>query len=239
MHVSGHFADDSSHEDHDVDERVGSLSSPLGKSQHLVSECRAGDICAVAKLGRAETGDTLSDVATTRCSCTRGKCRNRCCPRRSRRARSPTRTSWPRRCRDCWPKTRVSGWSPRRTPASRCCGASGEAHLDVVMDRLANTYGVAVDTVPLRVSLRETFAGTGEATAATSSSPAATDSTACATSRSNLCRREPVSSSSTRSSAAPSLASTSPRSRRASGPRWPAEYRRLPGHRHPSDPGGR
>jgi elongation factor G len=34
----------------------------------------------------------------------------------------------------------------------------GEAHVDVLLDRLANRYGVAVDSVPLRVSLRETFA---------------------------------------------------------------------------------
>jgi elongation factor G len=35
----------------------------------------------------------------------------------------------------------------------------GEAHADVVLDRLANRYGVQVDQVPLRVPLRETFAG--------------------------------------------------------------------------------
>jgi len=33
----------------------------------------------------------------------------------------------------------------------------GEAHRDVVLDRLTNRYGVAVDTVPYRISLRETF----------------------------------------------------------------------------------
>ncbi|MGZ4490111.1 MAG: elongation factor G-like protein EF-G2, partial [Nocardioidaceae bacterium] len=35
----------------------------------------------------------------------------------------------------------------------------GEAHSDVVLDRLENRYGAAVDTVPVRVPLRETFAG--------------------------------------------------------------------------------
>jgi elongation factor G len=35
----------------------------------------------------------------------------------------------------------------------------GEAHAGVVLDALANRYGVAVDTVELRVPLRETFAG--------------------------------------------------------------------------------
>jgi elongation factor G len=34
----------------------------------------------------------------------------------------------------------------------------GEAHLDVLLDRLRNRYGVEVDSVPLRVQLRETFA---------------------------------------------------------------------------------
>ena len=33
----------------------------------------------------------------------------------------------------------------------------GEAHRDVLLDRLENSYGVAVETVPHRVSLRETF----------------------------------------------------------------------------------
>jgi elongation factor G len=35
----------------------------------------------------------------------------------------------------------------------------GEAHVDVLLDRLQNRYGVAVDSVPMKVSLRETFAG--------------------------------------------------------------------------------
>jgi elongation factor G len=35
----------------------------------------------------------------------------------------------------------------------------GEAHLDVLLDRLTNRYGVGVESVPVRVQLRETFAG--------------------------------------------------------------------------------
>ncbi|MDQ1619397.1 MAG: elongation factor, partial [Actinomycetota bacterium] len=35
----------------------------------------------------------------------------------------------------------------------------GEAHLDVLLDRLKNRYGVDVESVPLRVQLRETFGG--------------------------------------------------------------------------------
>ena len=61
VHVSGHGRAASGHEDHDDDERIGALTSPLGKQQRPVTQCAAGDICAVAKLSTAETGDTLSD----------------------------------------------------------------------------------------------------------------------------------------------------------------------------------
>src|SRR6516164_8043079 len=61
VHVSGHGRSSSGHEDHDNDERIGALTSPLGKQQRAVTQCAAGDICAVAKLSTAETGDTLSE----------------------------------------------------------------------------------------------------------------------------------------------------------------------------------
>ena len=60
MHVCGHGLDDRGHPDHDVDERIGSLVSPLGTTLRPSDVCRAGDICAVTKLAHAETGDTLS-----------------------------------------------------------------------------------------------------------------------------------------------------------------------------------
>ena len=71
VHVSGHFAsffgvDGSaarSHADHDEDERIGALSFPLGKQQRPAPAVVAGDICAIGRLSRAETGDTLSDKA--------------------------------------------------------------------------------------------------------------------------------------------------------------------------------
>jgi elongation factor G len=61
LHVSGHGMADRGHADHDADERVGALTSPLGKQQRTVAHCVAGDICAIAKLSSAETGDTLSE----------------------------------------------------------------------------------------------------------------------------------------------------------------------------------
>jgi elongation factor G len=75
VHVSGHFSsffgspDDAGpdslagHVDHDEDERIGALSFPLGKQQRPASMVLPGDMCAIGRLSRAETGDTLSDKA--------------------------------------------------------------------------------------------------------------------------------------------------------------------------------
>ncbi|MDR7159038.1 elongation factor G-like protein EF-G2 [Arthrobacter sp. BE255] len=60
VHVAGHGLADRGHQDHDTDERVTHLYSPLGANLRPVHSCIAGDICAVAKLGSAETGDTIS-----------------------------------------------------------------------------------------------------------------------------------------------------------------------------------
>jgi elongation factor G len=60
LHIGGHGFADRGHEDHDSDERVTHLQSPLGSSLRPVAYCVAGDICALTKLSNAETGDTVS-----------------------------------------------------------------------------------------------------------------------------------------------------------------------------------
>ncbi|MFV0461735.1 MAG: elongation factor G-like protein EF-G2 [Nostocoides sp.] len=67
VHISGHLAqftgdeaDAGWHADHDLDERSGALSRMLGATLTPVTQARAGDIVAVAHLGGAETGDTIS-----------------------------------------------------------------------------------------------------------------------------------------------------------------------------------
>jgi len=162
VHVSGHSASlllgHGGHPDHDEDERVGALSSPLGKTLRTVGECVAGDICAVAKLSRAETGDTLSDkdrpvvlrpwdlpepllpvaiVAHAKAD------EDKLSGAISRLvAEDPT--------------LRVENNAETR---QLVLWTMGEAHADVLLDKLASRYGVAVDTVALRVPLRETFTG--------------------------------------------------------------------------------
>jgi elongation factor G len=158
VHVSGHGRSTRGHEDHDDDERIGALTSPLGKQQRPVTQCTAGDICAVAKLGTAETGDTLSDkdnpllmepwsmpepllpVAIV--------AKSKADEDKLSQALGRLVAEDPTLRLENNPETRqLVLWT------------MGEAHTDVLLDRLANRHGVAVETVDLRVPLRETIAG--------------------------------------------------------------------------------
>ena len=161
VHVSGHvasfFGADRGHEDHDVDERVGALSAPLGKHQRPVGSAVAGDIVAVGRLAHAETGDTLSDkdrpllmepwlmpepllpVAVVA---------------RSKSDEDKLSQGLARLVAED-PTLRLEMNADTHQLVLWCMG---EAHVDVLLDRLEHRYGVGVDSVPLRVSLRETFA---------------------------------------------------------------------------------
>jgi elongation factor G len=158
VHVSGHGMAERGHADHDADERVGALTSPLGKQQRPITQCAAGDICAVAKLGTAESGDTLSDpsrpllmkpwsmpepllpVAITA---------------KSKADEDKMSQALSRLVAED-PTLRMEMNADTRQLVLWCMG---EAHADLMLDRLSNRYGVAVETIPLRVPLRETVAG--------------------------------------------------------------------------------
>jgi elongation factor G len=166
VHVSGHLStfagEQAGHADHDEDERIGALSSPLGKNLRTVGECVAGDICAVAKLSRAETGDTLSDKDA---------------PLVLRPWELPE------------PLLPVAIVAHAKADEDKLSGAlarlvaedptlrvennaethqlvlwtMGEAHTDLLLDKLSNRYGVEVDRTDLRVPLRETFSAPASA----------------------------------------------------------------------------
>ena len=161
VHVSGHGRSTRGHDDHDNDERIGALTSPLGKQQRPVTQCAAGDICAVAKLSTAETGDTLSEkehpllmeswsipepllpvaiVAKSKAD------EDKLSQALSRLvAEDPT--------------LRLEN-NPETHQLVLWC--MGEAHTDLLLDRLTHRQGVAVETTDLRVPLRETIGGKGQ-----------------------------------------------------------------------------
>ncbi|WP_433232007.1 elongation factor G-like protein EF-G2 [Actinomadura formosensis] len=158
VHVSGHGMAERGHEDHDVDERVGALTSPLGKTQRVVSSCMAGDICAVARLSRAETGDTLSDPGSPMVMAP-WSMPDPLLPvairARSKADEDKLSQSLARLVAED-PTLRLENNAETRQLVLWCMG---EAHADVLIDRLKTRYGVEVERVDLRVPLRETFGG--------------------------------------------------------------------------------
>jgi elongation factor G len=162
VHVSGHFTSffgsGNSHADHDEDERIGTLSFPLGKQQRPASAVVAGDLCAIGRLTRAETGDTLSDKSEPLLL----KPWTMPEPLLPVAIQAHAKTDEDKlsvglqRLAAEDPTLRIEQ-NPETHQIVLWC--MGEAHADVVLDALANRYGVTVDTVELRVPLRETFGG--------------------------------------------------------------------------------
>jgi elongation factor G len=155
VHVSGHGRAERGHADHDDDERIGALTSPLGKQQRTLSSCSAGDVCAVAKLGTAETGDTLS-VKEQPLLMEPWTMPDPLLPvaivAKSKADEDKLSAALQRLVAED-PTMRLEMNAETRQLVLWCMG---EAHADVLLDRLSSRYGVSVNTVDLRVPLRET-----------------------------------------------------------------------------------
>lgn len=156
VHVSGHGLADRGHEDHDVDERIGALSAPFGKQQRILDSCVAGDLACVARLSHAETGDTLSardDPLLMRPWTMPDPLLPLAVEAHSTSDEDKLSQGLARLAAED-PTMRLE-----QNPATRqvVLWCLGEAHMDVALERLRNRYGVQVDVVPHKVSLRETF----------------------------------------------------------------------------------
>jgi len=166
VHVSGHLGSffggdashDANHEDHDEDERIGALSMPLGKVRRPAGEVIAGDLCAIARLTRAETGDTLSD--RDRPLVLRPWARPEPLLPIAIVARSKTDedklSQGLHRLGAEDPSLRIEHNRETRQIVLWCMG---EAHADVALDRLGSRFGAVVDQIEVQVPLRATFAG--------------------------------------------------------------------------------
>ncbi|WP_301125549.1 elongation factor G-like protein EF-G2 [Streptomyces cacaoi] len=157
VHVSGHGLADRGHEDHDVDERIGALSAPFGKQQRPLDKAIAGDLACVAKLGRAETGDTLSakDEPLLMAPWAMPDPLLPVAIEAHAKADEDKLSQGLARLVAEDPTMRLEQNPDTRQLVLWCLG---EAHRDVALERLRSRYGVRVDTVEHRVSLRETFA---------------------------------------------------------------------------------
>jgi elongation factor G len=158
VHVSGHGLADRGHPDHDSDERIGALSSPLGAALRPVAACPAGDICAVSRLASAETGDTLSSPEDPRLVA----------PWHLPTPQLPVALEAASRAdedRLAAALARLVAEDPtvrlerRPDTGQLLLWCVGEAHAEVLLERLRVRHGVAVNTVPVRVPFVETLAG--------------------------------------------------------------------------------
>ena len=221
VHVSGHGLAERGHEDHDVDERVGHLFSPLGATLRPVDFAVAGDIVAVTKLASAETGDTVSakDEPLLVAPWDMPE------PLLPIAVRAKTRSD-----EDSLAKglTKLTAGDPtmrleRNAETHQLVlWCMGEAHADVLLDRLRE-QGVELETVPVVVPLRETFAGRAAAKGRhVKQSGGHGQFAICDIEVEPLPTGGRASSSWSRSSAGRCRRSSSRRWRRASGPRWSA-----------------
>jgi elongation factor G len=164
VHVSGHgtsFFADTTHEDHDEDEKVGSLAYPFGRQMVAADVVVAGDLCAIGKLSRAETGDTLSAVDAPRVLRPWSMAEPLmpvAIVAKSKADEDKLSQALGRLAAED-PSLRVEN-NPETHQLVLWC--MGEAHSDVLIARLADRYSVHVDTTPFLVSLRETFGGVGK-----------------------------------------------------------------------------
>jgi elongation factor G len=139
-----------------VDERVGGVFTMRGKTQEVVSEIPAGDIGAIAKLNHTNTGDTLADKAAPVTFL-------------------PIEPPEPLLPKAIAPKTKgdedklMIGLQKliEEDPSLKLerndethqtiLWGMGDAHLDVILNRLKSKFSVEVEEVPFKVPYRTTI----------------------------------------------------------------------------------
>ena len=165
VHISGRnsqFQNDQAasqwHTDHDEDEKVGALGRPLGNRQEPITEAVAGEIVTVARLSKAETGDTISDVSSP-VVITPWNMPQPLFPtaiKASKQADEGKLMQNLQRLQAEDPSVRVE---VDPTTNQLLLWTMGEQHLSVMLERLKNRAGVEVTSSPVLVALRESLQG--------------------------------------------------------------------------------
>jgi len=135
---------------------VGGVFYLRGKQQENTTEVKAGDIAAVAKLANTGTGDTLCDPGSKivfREMVFEQPVFELAIFAQSKADQDKMGPALQRVAEED-PTVNV-----RRDPetAETIVAGLGEAHLDIVVERLKRKFGVSVTTSPARVPYRETF----------------------------------------------------------------------------------
>ncbi len=164
VHVAGHLSafvgkEVEGHPDHDSDERVGQLATPLGGTEHAPKSSGfavAGDLAIVARLAHAETGDTLS-AKDSPCVVEPWLLPDPLLPV----AIHPVSKADEDKLASALQRVVAEDVTMRLDHDAEThqtvLWTMGQAHVDVLLGRLQERYQVSVEAEPLRVALRETF----------------------------------------------------------------------------------
>ena len=161
VHVAGHRevftgVEDDAHPGHDEDEKIGPLSFPVGVEMKQKTSAIAGDIVLVSKLTRAETSDTLS--AKDRPALVEPWVQPE--PLLPVALKASTRHDEDKLA-NALARLVVEDTTVRLERTAETdqllLWTMGQAHIDLLIARLTDRYGVHVDTEPVRVAVRETF----------------------------------------------------------------------------------
>ena len=167
IHVSGRRelfgeTEDPSHPDHDESDKAGQLSAPIGLELVGKDKAIAGEIVYVARLAKAETGDSLSSPDRP------GAIR----PWRVPQALLPVAIEADTRGDEdklggALQRLAVEDVTVRleRHPETdqQLLWTMGQAHKELLLARLKQRYGLNIHEVPVKVPLRETFTAPAKA----------------------------------------------------------------------------
>jgi elongation factor G len=146
-----------------TDERIGQLFTQKGKEHESVPEVAAGDIGAVAKLQQAHTGDTFSakddPVQVPTIPLPEPLLAYAIAPKT--KGDEDKLATGLARLREEDPTLRVTRNEETHETVMH---GMGEAHLEVMIERLKRKYGVDVQTAPAKIAYRETIRGKAKAT---------------------------------------------------------------------------
>jgi elongation factor G len=144
-----------------VNERLAHIATPFGKTLQPITELRAGDIGAVAKLKETLTGDTLCEKT----NCVTFKAVELPEPSIGYAISAKTRNDEDR-LSTALAKILEEDRSLRfyRDPQTKefLLAGNGQQHVEIVVSRLKRRYGVEVELKAPKIPYRETVRGTAE-----------------------------------------------------------------------------
>lgn len=161
LHVSGHRSffgpEDESHGDHDDDEKVGLIQSAVGTELKPKTTAIAGEIVMLPKLTTAETGDTLSskDRPAVIANWEMPE------PLLPLAIKAATRNDEDKLA-GALQRLAVEDSTVRLARGAEdqlVLWTTGQAHADLLLNRLKDRYGVNVEQEEVKVALRETLVG--------------------------------------------------------------------------------